>query len=108
MRAIAQQPQLLILDEPTNHLDIRYQLELMELVKTLSITTIAALHDLNLAAVYCDRLYVLNQGQVIAQGNPTTVLWPELIRSVYQVGAKAQTHPITGKVNLVFFSKSGQ
>jgi iron complex transport system ATP-binding protein len=105
-RAIAQQPQLLILDEPTNHLDIRYQLELMELVKALGITTIAALHDLNLAATYCDRLYVLNQGKVIAQGHPTEVLSPDLIHSVYQVGAEVQTHPKSGKLNLAFFPKS--
>jgi len=104
-RAIAQQPQLLILDEPTNHLDIRYQLELMELVKELGVTTIAALHDLNLAATYCDRLYVLNQGRVIKQGHPTEVLSPDLIHSVYQVGAERQIHPKTGKLNLAFFPK---
>lgn len=63
-RAIAQQARFLILDEPTNHLDIRYQLELLELVKGLGVTTLAALHDLNLAATYCDRIYVFKSGAI--------------------------------------------
>jgi iron complex transport system ATP-binding protein len=102
-RAIAQQPQLLLLDEPTNHLDIGYQLELMELVKTLRITCIAALHDLNLAAAYCDRLIVLYAGQIVAAGTPKEILTPALIHQVYGVNAEIQVQSCTGKLHLLFF-----
>lgn len=84
-RALAQQPQILLLDEPTNHLDIRYQLHILSLVKALGITVIAVLHDLNLAAMYCDYLYILNKGTVFAEGTPKAVLTVENIKAVYQV-----------------------
>jgi iron complex transport system ATP-binding protein len=66
-RALAQQPQLLVLDEPTNHLDIQHQFALLELVCSLKMTTLVTLHDLNLAAAYCQRLYVLSEGQIVAE-----------------------------------------
>lgn len=66
-RALAQQADILVLDEPTNHLDVEHQLQLMELVKNLPITIIAALHDLNLAAAYCDELLVMKNGILVAQ-----------------------------------------
>ncbi|MDR0730232.1 MAG: ABC transporter ATP-binding protein, partial [Treponema sp.] len=65
-RAIAQEPQLLVLDEPTNHLDIKYQLQILSIVKKLGIGVLAALHDLSLAAEYCDYLYVLHSGSLAA------------------------------------------
>jgi len=102
-RALAQQAQLLILDEPTNHLDIRYQFEVLELVKSLGVTTIAALHDLTLAALYCDCVYVLLEGRVIASGVPAEVLTPDLIYEVYGVHSEVVTHPKTGQVQIAFF-----
>jgi iron complex transport system ATP-binding protein len=101
-RALAQQARLLLLDEPTNHLDIRYQLEILELVRGLRVTTVAALHDLNLAASYCDRLYVLSGGQVVAQGDPETVLTSELIQQVFGVAALIEPHPATGRPHIAF------
>jgi iron complex transport system ATP-binding protein len=102
-RALVQQASYLILDEPTNHLDIHYQLEILELVKNLGVTTIAALHELNLAAFYCDRIYVLNAGQIVTSGRPEEVLQPALIRAVYGVWSEVKTHPLTGKLNITFF-----
>ena len=67
-RALAQQPRELFLDEPTNHLDIQHQLDLLRLVSRLGLTSIVALHDLNHAAMFCDRLLVLDQGRVVADG----------------------------------------
>jgi len=67
-RALAQQPEVLILDEPTNHLDIHYQLDILHRVGELGITTIASLHDLNLAASWYDHIYVLDRGHVRASG----------------------------------------
>ncbi|WP_164076674.1 ATP-binding cassette domain-containing protein, partial [Stenotrophomonas maltophilia] len=65
-RALVQEPRLLILDEPTNHLDPRYQLELLRLLRGLGLSTLASFHDLNLAAAFCDRLYVLDGGRIVA------------------------------------------
>ncbi|NJO82310.1 MAG: ABC transporter ATP-binding protein [Blastochloris sp.] len=101
-RALAQQTRFLVLDEPTNHLDIRYQLEVLDLVRALGVTTIAALHDLNLAALYADRLYVLKEGALAASGPPEDVLTPELIQAVYGVRAEVAPHPATGRLHVVF------
>ncbi|GAB3181343.1 ABC transporter ATP-binding protein [Nesterenkonia halophila] len=89
-RALAQQPDELLLDEPTNHLDIRHQLELLTLVTRLPVTSVVALHDLNLAAMYCDHLVVLRDGAVVAGGDPHEVLTPELIAEVYGVAAEVR------------------
>lgn len=67
-RALAQRTECLVLDEPTNHLDIKYQLELMTIVKRLDATVVSAIHDLNLAAIYCDRLIALKDGSVVCTG----------------------------------------
>lgn len=90
-RALAQKTPCLILDEPTNHLDIKYQLQLMDIVKGLGVTVIAAIHDLNIAAMYCDRVIVIKEGTVVAQGPPHDVLTTEFIRDVYEVEAEVIT-----------------
>ncbi|MEB5971720.1 ABC transporter ATP-binding protein [Pantoea dispersa] len=86
-RALAQQPDILLLDEPVNHLDIQFQLELMRLIAALPVTVIVALHDLNLAAKFCQHLVVLQHGQVVASGEPAAVLTPALIQQTWQVEA---------------------
>ena len=96
-RALAQEPQLLVLDEPTNHLDIRYQLELMHLVKQSGRTVLVALHDLNIAAQYCDRICLMQEGRVRVQGAPDAVLTAENVAQIYGVNAWVDTHPETGK-----------
>lgn len=90
-RALAQDTPCLILDEPTNHLDIKFQLQLMDLVKELDRTVIAAIHDLNIAAMYCDRIYAVKNGRVAAAGTPREVLTPALIRRIYEVDAQILT-----------------
>lgn len=87
-RALAQQTPCLILDEPTNHLDIKFQLQLMDLVRGLDRTVIAAIHDLNIAALYCDRLYAVKDGKIVGEGTPRELLTPEFIRKVYEVDAQ--------------------
>jgi iron complex transport system ATP-binding protein len=103
-RALAQQTPVLILDEPTNHLDVQYQLQLMELVKGLSRTVVAALHDLNLAAMYCQKLCLLEGGRVVAQGTPEEVLTPERIRAVYGVGAEVVSAS-DGHIRVLFYPR---
>lgn len=101
-RALVQEPSILILDEPTNHLDISTQLNLLELVRSLGITVLAALHDLNLAAAFCDRLYVLRDGMVVGSGTPEQVLTADLLGAVFGVRAHCGTHPLTGRLHLAF------
>ncbi|WP_020389809.1 ABC transporter ATP-binding protein [Kribbella catacumbae] len=99
-RALAQQPKVLLLDEPTNHLDISHQLELLSLVRRLGVTAVIALHDLTLAAAYCDRLALLDLGQLVAVGPPDEVLTPERVRDVYGVACDVLVHPRTGRLLL--------
>lgn len=87
-RALAQEPTDLILDEPTNHLDIQHQLEILRLVAGLPITTIVALHDLNLAAMFCDRLAIMRNGRLVAAGTPSEVLTEAMIADVFSVRAR--------------------
>lgn len=101
-RALAQQAKFLILDEPTNHLDIRYQLEILTLIKRLQVTALAALHDLNLAAQFCDRIFLMQNGRIVASGTPDEVLNPVQIRQVYQVEAAIIRHPITHRLQIAF------
>ena len=87
-RALAQQTPCLILDEPTNHLDITHQLQLMRIVKERNVTVISAVHDLNIAAMFCDRIYALKDGRIAGEGTPESLLTPEFIREIYDVEAE--------------------
>ncbi|MTK06150.1 MAG: ABC transporter ATP-binding protein [Hungatella sp.] len=101
-RALAQQPSFLVMDEPTNHLDIKYQLQILSIVKRMNVGTLAALHDLELAAEYCDYLYVMKQGKVISHGTPMEVLTRQLIGEVYDVECEIYTNPITGELSIAY------
>ncbi|AMO59314.1 ABC transporter ATP-binding protein [Mycolicibacterium phlei] len=87
-RALAQQTGVIVLDEPTNHLDLRHQHEALHLLRRTGATVVAVLHDLNLAAAYCDRICVMDAGAVVAVGEPAEVLTERLIAEVYQVSAR--------------------
>ncbi|MCL0078654.1 ABC transporter ATP-binding protein [Dehalococcoidia bacterium] len=96
-RALTQEPKLILLDEPTAHLDINYQIEMLDLVKDLcqeqNLATVAALHDLNLAAQYCDRLIMLNGGGIHAEGSPKQVITAQHIKAVYGAEVCVYPHP---------------
>lgn len=102
-RALVQDTPCLLLDEPTNHLDIKYQLELMNLVKAQKKTVVAVIHDLNIASMYCDRLYALKEGEIVASGTPKQVLTPEFIKEVYEVEAEI-VDDIRGQSRILFYS----
>jgi iron complex transport system ATP-binding protein len=87
-RAIAQGADHVLMDEPTNHLDVRYQHELLRLLQSIQVVGVVVLHDLNLAARYCDRLVLIDQGHTIATGAPEDVLQEETIREVFAVEAE--------------------
>lgn len=91
-RALAQNTQILVLDEPANHLDIQHQIELMYLLKSLPITLIISLHDIQLAARFCDQLLVLDQGKVVQQGLAKEILTQSLFEQVFKVKATTYTN----------------
>lgn len=101
-RALAQTPQVLFLDEPTNHLDIHHQIEILRMVHDLDLTSIIALHDLNLAAMFCDRIVVLEAGAVRACGTPDAVLTQETLRDVFRVRAHIVRTPETRAPHIRF------
>lgn len=102
-RALAQEPQFLLLDEPTAHLDLSYQLEIMELIKKLSskLIIIVAIHDLNLAARYCDRLILINEGKIVTMGDSEAVFTRKNIQKVFKVDALINRHPITNSCQII-------
>lgn len=106
-RALTQQTECLVLDEPTNHLDIKYQLQIMDIVKSLNLTVVAAIHDLNIAAMYCDRLVALQEGRIVGMGTPQELLTEEFIEKMYSVKAKVQALG-QGRINLQYLPSHWQ
>ncbi len=98
-RALAQQPDILLLDEPTASLDINYQIEIFDLLsylnKKLNITILVVSHDLNLSSQYCERLILLNQGEIYIAGSPAEVLTKENVKSVYKTEVIIKENPLT-------------
>lgn len=101
-RAVAQESDFLILDEPTNHLDISYQMQIFDLIKRLNTTVLSAIHDLNMAALYCDYVYILKHGKIVLHGVPEDVLTEENISRVYGVDCCVSRHPVTKKISITF------
>ena len=103
--ALAQEPKILLLDEPTTHLDISHQVEMLGLVRKLNrehkITVIAAMHDLNLAALFFDRLVLLKEGVIVADGSPQDVLTETSIQEVFSASVKVSQHPVTSAPHIV-------
>ena len=104
-RAISGKNDFFILDEPTNHLDIRYQLEIMDIMKSLDITMFSAIHDMNIAATYCDKLILLEEGRIIAMGTPFEVLSKENFKDVFGVEVYLSTNPYTDKLSINYIPK---
>lgn len=94
-RALAQEPRVIVLDEPTNHLDIRHQLELLALLKGLGLTVIATLHDLTLAAEFAERVLILRNGRILADGPPDKALTEATLAQAFNVQARIDRSGIT-------------
>lgn len=101
-RTIAQESDFFILDEPTNHLDINYQMQIFDFIKRLKVTVLSAIHDLNMAALYCDRIYAMKDGKIVYSGTPEEVLTEERIYDVFGVKSSVVKHPVTGKMSITF------
>ncbi|MBI4005790.1 MAG: ABC transporter ATP-binding protein, partial [Gammaproteobacteria bacterium] len=101
-RALAQQPQILLLDEPASFLDIRHQVELYDIVRELASElqcgVLTALHDFNLAAEYCDQVYLLSEGHIEAGGPTTEVLSYANLTRVFDTEVYVDTNALTGKL----------
>ncbi len=110
--ALAQETSIVALDEPTTFLDIGHQLEVLELVRELNqaqgLTVLMVLHDLNHAAAFADHMVVLNKGQIIAKGEPWSILQPGLLRDVFGVAASVISDPQTGKPLIVAHSSAAR
>ncbi len=101
-RALVQDTDFLILDEPTNHLDIGYQIQLMDLIKSLNITTLSAIHDMNMASMYCDYLVVMKDGEVINFGKVNDVITSSMLKDIFGVNAYVGINPINKKLQVSF------
>ncbi|MDD5687597.1 MAG: ABC transporter ATP-binding protein [Elusimicrobia bacterium] len=106
-QAIAQQPKILLLDEPITHLDIKHQVEIMDILKNMNtngITILSIMHDLNLASEYCNRIILIKEGRVSADGKPESVLNYKLIEDVYNTIVVVKENPISKKPYVVLVS----
>ena len=102
---LAQEPRLFLLDEPTTHLDVAHQLSVLDLILRLNreegMTVVAVFHDLNLAAEYCERLVVMNRGEVVAVGSPEEVVTVDRIARVYGAHVVIERNPVSGKPHVI-------
>lgn len=101
-RALVQNTDFLILDEPTNHLDIGYQIQLMDIIKSLNITTLSAIHDMNIASMYCDYLIVMKDGQIKDFGKVEDIITSEMLKEIFGVNAYVGVNPVNNKLQVSF------
>lgn len=111
-RALTQEPQIMLLDEPTSFLDIKHQLDVYDLLHRLNMerrmTVIAVSHDLNLAAQYCSRILLLNNGQVVSDGSPEKVITEENISEVYGAEVLIEKNEVIGSPFVIPLSASAK
>lgn len=101
-RALVQESSLIVLDEPTNHLDVRYQYLIMQTLKNQDITVFASIHDLNVAAMYCDKILLMNKGEIVVTGTPGEVITEENIEKIFGVKSQVKVNEITGKIQIYY------
>ena len=101
-RALVQKAPLIILDEPTNHLDIGYQYQIMSILKKQNLTVFSSVHDLNIAACYCDKIILMKKGKIVDIGTPEEMFVPEKIRFLFGVDTQVTLNSVTKKPNIVF------
>jgi iron complex transport system ATP-binding protein len=109
-QALSQEPELLLLDEPTSHLDISHSVQILNLVQKLNhetgLTVLMIIHDLNLAAEFCDYLIMLDHGKIYTMGTPSDVLNYQNIENVYNTVVVTQNNPLSGKPAIFLVSEN--
>lgn len=98
--ALCQDTDFIVLDEPTNHLDIKNQIQIMNMLKDSNITIFTTIHDMNLAAAFCDYIYVIKDGEIVSNGTVEEVFTKEMFKEVFEVGAHIYVNPYTNKLNV--------
>ncbi|NEZ43054.1 ABC transporter ATP-binding protein [Paenibacillus alvei] len=110
-KLMVQSPSIVLLDEPTTYLDIHYQVQFMDIVrdwqKDCGLTIVSVLHDLNLASLYCDRLVVIHDGGIAAQGTPDELMNPELLSRIFATDTTIVPHPDTGRPQVLIRPSHG-
>lgn len=101
-RALSQEAELIVLDEPTNHLDIKYQYQIMNILKRQDMTVFTSVHDLNIASLYCDRIVVLKKGDLVKIGTPEEAITPEMIHYLYGIDSEVRINKTTGRPQIQF------
>lgn len=99
-RLLVQESKFIILDEPTNHLDIGHQIEIMNIIKKMGVTVLSAIHDMNMAAIYCDKLVIMKKGEVITQGSVEETLTSEMLKDLFNV--EAEIHDLKGRKHVIY------
>lgn len=99
-RLLVQESKFIILDEPTNHLDIGHQIEIMNVIKSMGVTVLSAIHDMNMAAIYCDKLVIMKKGEVIATGSVEEILTAEMLKDLFNVNA--EIHDLKGRKHIIY------
>ncbi|WP_061309578.1 ABC transporter ATP-binding protein [Clostridium botulinum] len=102
--ALCQNTELIVLDEPTNHLDIKYQLQIIHMLRHLDITTFTTLHDMNMAATFCDYIYVMKKGKIVTHGPVEKIFTEEMFREVFEVEAHIYRNPYNNKLNVSYLT----
>ena len=101
-RALSQKASLILLDEPTNHLDIGYQYQIMNILKRQRLTILCCVHDLNIAAAYCDRIILMKNKKIFDVGSPKEMLTRENIRTLFDIDTMIIENEKTGRLNIIF------
>ena len=99
-RLLVQESKFIILDEPTNHLDIGHQIEIMNIIKKMGVTVLFAIHDMNMAAIYCDKLVIMKNGEVVTQGSVEETLTSEMLKNLFNVDA--EIHDLKGRKHVIY------
>ena len=101
-RALSQKAPVILLDEPTNHLDIGYQYQIMNILKRQNLTILCCVHDLNIAAAYCDRIILMENKKIFDVGSPKEMLTRENIRTLFDIDTMIIENEKTGRLNIIF------
>lgn len=101
-RVLAQGSDFIILDEPTNHLDIGHQIQIMNKIKAMGVTVLSAIHDMNIASLYCDEIIVMKKGRLMKKGTVEEIMTEETIKEVFNIDVEIHHNKTSGKKHICY------